>query len=302
MARPGYAAHEALVGPARARPQIWRLIAGLALAATVAFALNTALYSALRLLDPGQWAPGESGAPGQVGNTPASLLILLGSFGFVTFGVLLAARTLQDRRVTDVIGVPALAVRQFWKVLRMLVFIGLVAMVLPPYGDGDAVRIEQNLDPVLWLMLLPLSLLALLLQTSAEEILFRGYLQQSLAARFRHPLIWIGIPSVLFAFGHYLPAEAGENAGIIMVWAALFGVLMADLTARAGTLGPAIAVHLANNFTAILIVSAPGSLNGLSLLVLPFGLSDTEHMRAWLAVDFASMIVAWLGARLAIRA
>ena len=217
-------------------------------------------------------------------------------------GVLLAARTLQDRRVTDVIGVPALAVRQFWKVLRMLVFIGLVAMVLPPYGDGDAVRIEQNIDPVLWLMLLPLSLLALLLQTSAEEILFRGYLQQSLAARFRHPLIWIGIPSILFAFGHYLPAEAGENAGIIMVWAALFGVLMADLTARAGTLGPAIAVHLANNFTAILIVSAPGSLNGLSLLVLPFGLSDTEHMRAWLAVDFASMIVAWLGARLAIRA
>jgi hypothetical protein len=88
---------------------------------------------------------------------------------------------------------------------------------------------------------------------------------------------------------------------LIAIWAGVFGILMADLTARAGTLGPAIAVHLFNNVTAIMIVSSPTSLNGLALFHLPFEMSDTEALRPWLAVDFAMMLISWLTARLAIR-
>ena len=76
---------------------------------------------------------------------------------------------------------------------------------------------------------------------------------------------------------------------------------MADLTARAGTLGPAIAVHFVNNVTAILIVSMPDNLSGLALYLSPFSLADTEAVRAWLPVDFGFMLVSWLTARLAIR-
>ena len=67
------------------------------------------------------------------------------------------------------------------------------------------------------------------------------------------------------------------------------------------TLGPAIAVHLANNAIAILIVSAPDNLNGLALFLIPFDLSDTQAARPWLMVDFMVMIVSWLVARIAIR-
>ena len=77
---------------------------------------------------------------------------------------------------------------------------------------------------------------------------------------------------------------------------------MADLTARAGTLGPAIAVHLVNNASALIFVSLPDSLSGLSLYTVPYSMSDTEQLRAWLVVDFALMIVGWLAARVAIRA
>ena len=152
-----------------------------------------------------------------------------------------------------------------------------------------------------WAALLPLSLAALLIQVSAEEILFRGYLQQQLAARFDSPLIWMLVPSVLFAAGHYVPSEAGENALMIALWAAVFGCLMADLTARAGTLGPAIAVHLANNVVAILLISVTDSMNGLALYVSVEATSDPALVRAWLPVDFAMMLVSWLAARLALR-
>ncbi len=105
----------------------------------------------------------------------------------------------------------------------------------------------------------------------------------------------------MFALGHYLPQEAGGNALPIALWSGVFGILMADITARAGTLGPAIALHLFNNMIALLIVSLPDSLSGLSLYLLPYSMADTEHLRAWLAVDFATMFVTWLLARLALR-
>ena len=109
------------------------------------------------------------------------------------------------------------------------------------------------------------------------------------------------LPSVLFGFAHYDPQGAGENAWIVVVWATFFGIAMADLTARAGNLGPALAVHFVNNITALLIVAMPDEFGAAALFVLPFDMSDVEMIRAWLPVDFATTFVMWLVARLIIQ-
>lgn len=290
-----YRLHEVLVAPARDYPQLWRLVAGLVLATAIAVAVSRAVQVALFSAVPGLSVDPVAFA---TGNTPVSLLILLSSFGFVILGVMMAARIVQRRPGLGLIGPLPLALWQFWRVTRYLVLIALVLFLLPPYGMG--VELSANIEPGLWIMLLPVSLMAVLLQVSAEEILFRGYMQQSLAARFSSPLVWMVVPSALFALGHYLPQEAGENAILIALWSGVFGLLTADLTARSGTLGPAIAMHLFNNVTALLIVALPDSLSGLALYTVPFSMSDTEGLRGWLAVDFAMMIVSWLAARLAI--
>jgi len=176
---------------------------------------------------------------------------------------------------------------------------GAVTYLLPPWNLGAPY--VPNLALGTWLMLLPFSLLGVLVQVSAEEIVFRGYVQQQLAARFNSPLVWMVLPAVIFALGHYLPDQAGENALVIALWAGVFGMLMADLTARAGSLGPAIAVHFCNNVAAIVITSLPDDLSGLALYLTPFGMDDVDALRAWLPVDFALMLVSWLAARLAIR-
>ncbi|KAE9632318.1 CPBP family intramembrane glutamic endopeptidase [Parasedimentitalea maritima] len=289
-----YAAHEALVFNARTHPQLWRLIAGLVVVVIVGYLLSSAMYSVLLGTFSGDWVTGL-----QDGSNPAAMLALLGGFGFITVGVAVAARLLQYRSLTSITGVPHLLVSQFVRVSLFLLALFVVLMLLPPY-QMDAPMVS-NLPALTWLALLPLSFLALLIQTSAEEILFRGYIQQALAARFSHPMIWLVLPSALFALGHYLPAEAGENALIIAVWAGLFGLLMADLTARSGTLGPAIAVHLFNNLTALVLFASPTSLNGLALYLLPYEMSDVQALRPWMVVDFALMLIGWLVARLAIR-
>jgi CAAX protease family protein len=298
MPDPDYGRHEFLVSSARPTKALWRLIVGLTVVAGVFFGLNSVLYSLLRQLAPDFWH-NEMAYVSVQGGTPLSMLVLLGSFGFLIVGVAVAVGVMQNRGPLAVIGSLPRAWSQFWRVLRMLLGLGVLILVLPPWDMGEP--LVSNLGFSRWLVLLPVSLAAVLIQTGAEEFLFRGYVQQSLAARFSSPLVWMVLPSALFALGHYLPQEAGENAVLIALWAFMFGCLAADLTARAGTLGPAIALHLFNNVTALLLVSMPGALSGLALFLVPFDLTETEPVRVWLAVDFAMMLVTWLAARLALR-
>ena len=292
--RDRYRAHEALVRPARAQPQLWRLLAGLALVVLFGLTATTGLQMLLAALVPGVWL-----ADLAQGGSPGAMLVMLGSFAFLALGVAMAARLLHRRGFVSVTGALPPLVWQFTRVSLSLAGLSLVLLLLPPYGMGAPM--VPNLPIWNWLALLPLSLAAVLVQTGSEEVLFRGYIQQALAARFRHPAVWILLPSGLFALGHYLPAEAGDNALLIAVWAGVFGVLMADLTARAGTLGPAMAVHFFNNVAALLLFASPTSLNGLALYLVPYDLADVQALRPWMAVDFALMAVSWLVARLAIR-
>jgi len=291
---PRYSAHEALVTAARARPQLWRLVLGLVVVIAVIILLSSLAHTVIGNLFPGLWIAGL-----QNGSNSPAMLVLLGGFGFAIVGAAVAARILQKRSLLSITGPPRVVARQFVWVSLYLMALGGVLLLLPPYQMD--VPMVPNLPVLTWLTLLPLSLTVVLVQTGAEEILFRGYIQQGLAARFRHPLIWLVVPSALFALGHYVPAEAGENATLIAIWAGVFGLLMADLTARAGTLGPAIAVHFFNNVVALLLFASPTSLNSLSLYLLPYEMSDAQALRPWLVVDFAMMGVSWLVARLAIR-
>lgn len=229
----------------------------------------------------------------------ASVLFLLFNFGLLTLGVVVALRVAHNRGFPALLGEKNLFLRQFWSVLTVLLIINLAVMILPPWSM-DA-EMEVNLSFTAWILVLPFALVALVVQVSAEEILFRGYLQQQLAARFRSPLIWLLVPSALFGLGHYSPAMAGENAVVLAIWSAVFGLAMADVTARAGTLGPAIAIHLIHNAVAILFVSVQDELSGLALYTVSIDISDREAVAHLFPVEFMTILVSWLGARLALR-
>ena len=106
-------------------------------------------------------------------------------------------------------------------------------LITKPFADP----IEMNMAVSTWLLWLPVALVAVVLQTGAEELLFRGYLQSQLAARFRSQAIWLLIPSILFGFAHFGPGLPLNAALGYVVFATLFGLMAADLTSRTGTIG-----------------------------------------------------------------
>ena len=294
-----YRPHEALVAPARGKPQLWRVAMGMVLAAGIFLALAEMIFGTLLgLMEPETAAAITD--PQNFGQTAGGMIFVLMQIGLLGVAAAMVAMILHGRMPGTLIGPFGPAVVQFVVVCVAMAVLTVVVWGLPPYPDGGPM--EQNMPVGRWLLLLPFALVAILVQTGAEEVFFRGYLQQQLAARFRSPLVWTIVPAVLFGLGHYAPQSMGSNAVTVAMWAMVFGLLMADLTARAGTLGPAIAVHFFNNITAMVLMSPPDEMSGLALYLLPFGYDDEAAVAAWLPVDLGWMFVSWLAARVAIRA
>lgn len=280
-----YSAHQKFIAPARPRCELWRTVAGLILSAFVyVFSLT------LTGLQP----PAE-------GFSPTHTLLVLYSFFFMGFGPAVALIVLHERHPITLLGDLSALKRHLWIAIKAMLVLKIAVMLLPPYADAPSDNaVVANLAFGTWLALLPFALLGLLIQTGAEEVFFRGYLQQQLAARFSSPLLWMGAPATIFAFLHYDPTN-GANAWVIVVWAGLFSLAASDLAARTGNLGAAIGFHLVNNAFGMLLVSYPGTMSGLSLFVLRDGPSNFAPGSTQILAEYASLLISWLAIRVAVR-
>lgn len=220
---------------------------------------------------------------------PATMVMLLTSFFGMLAAVALTVRLFHRRPVSSLFGPrpareilpPTLSV--VLPILALVIVLGLV------FGDP-----RPNLAPATWLAWLPLALPLLFIQVSAEEMIFRGYLMQELAARYRARWIWFVLPQLVFGALHYEPATHGSNAWLVVVSTTLFGLVAADVTVRTGSLWPAIALHLANNFMAMMVLALDGTMTGLALFVTGVHASDAATVRTYLLADTGFLALAWL--------
>ncbi|RVT82148.1 CPBP family intramembrane metalloprotease [Rhodobacteraceae bacterium CCMM004] len=277
------------VAPARAYPQIWRTLAGSVLIAATVIAWVLAGFAAVALARGTDAALAVADLLGTQ-DGPAGTLLLLATFVGMALGPILAASWLHRRGAGTLFGPAPRVLRDF---------VAAAAGVGAVYGVGvglwalvyDAV---PNLDPSLWLTLLAPALIGVAVQTLAEELVFRGYLMQQFAARFRSPLIWAVVPAVLFGAIHWDPTAAGDAAIWVVASATLFGLIAADLTMRTGSLGAAWGFHFVNNVVALLILGTEGSLTGLALYRTPYAITDADLLAVMVGFDMAMMILAWL--------
>jgi len=282
-----YTAHTAFVAPARAHPQIWRLLLGLALSLGI-YASGMILLGVVLVLFAGVDGAQAWLARMYAAETPTATLLILATFLGMGLGPLLAARWLHKRSFGSVFGPYHRTVRDFS--IAAAICGGLYALLMLIPSDHTP---TANLEPILWAAFLPLALVGILVQTGAEEVLFRGYLQQQLAARFASPLVWMVAPSVLFALGHYQPAIMGDNAWLIVIAVGLFAILAADLTAVTGSIGAAWGFHFANNTVGILFIAMDGPLSGLALYLVPFDPADVAATQPLILLDMGTTVLTW---------
>lgn len=278
---------EAYIEPARLYPELWRLFVALGVIVLIyagSFALM--LVTAFPVLGPLEyfgWLQGLT-APA----TPGHTIFVLATFVGMGLGVLIATPALHYREPGSLFGTLRDTLRGFFTALAVLVpvyglFFAGLSLITP---------LQPNLDPATWLRLLPVALVLILIQTGSEELLFRGYLQQQLAARFTARAIWMGLPAVVFTALHVSPI-AGTGIWVMLAAVLAFALAAADLTERSGSLGTAMGWHFVNNCSAMLLTSVQGTITGLALYVTPFDLTDTTMAPLALGLNLAMVLGIW---------
>lgn len=114
-------------------------------------------------------------------------------------------------------------------------------------------EVSFQFDASRYLMFLPVVLVLTSIQTTAEELLFRGYLLQGTALWTRNIVVLALLNGVLFGVPHFLNPELGAGFVLVAPYYVAFGALAAALAIRAGSLELIIGAHAANNLFGALI-------------------------------------------------
>jgi membrane protease YdiL (CAAX protease family) len=204
------------------------------------------------------------------GDSPGAVALVLTAWAALWLGTWIAVRLFQRRRLATLFNAGA---RIFWSDFLRAAVATLVAALLIEgvsilLGAGPVIsRGTVSLDR--WLIwLLPVAAAAFV-QTTAEEIVFRGYMLQTLAARFRSPWVWVFVPFLLFVAIHFDFAASAPINFLAMAFAGAFALVATMLVWRTGNLGAAMGMHFLNNFLAFSLIGNEGFLSGEALFLYP---------------------------------
>ncbi len=176
----------------------------------------------------------------------ASVLFLIGIF--------LAIRFIHQRPFRTLI-TPARGIawgRFFQGFAAWFVLSGLMSLVEAILYPG---RYVWTLDLRRTIPFVFLALILIPIQTSAEELFFRGYILQGVGLRLRNIWILSAISGFLFMVPHFLNPEAAVNYGLMGFYYFFIGAAMAYVTLRDGRLELALGLHAANNLFSALFAN-----------------------------------------------
>lgn len=254
-----------------ATPVLWRI--ALVVVISIVFAPMGLLFAVLLARKLFVFDLSESAL--LAGQSPVSVLILLASICIGLPALALCMRWLHKSNLAALFRTDPLRKAWFFWAMGVVATVSLVQLLvsaLPVFIPN--VALSQ------WLLWFAPALGLIFLQSATEEVVFRGYAQQMLLARFKSVWLALLIPSLAFGLGHYNPATFGANAWLAVAVTCVWGLMMAHLTWQSGSLLPAIGVHFANNIVAIIVVAQPEGLPGLALFVWPEDPSGAEIRRA----------------------
>ena len=207
-------------------------------------------------------------------------------------GLYISVRFLHQRRMITLV-TPNQQVR--WKrifqgfgLYFVLTFvISFVGIVLSPS------EYRLTFKPSQFLVFLPIALVITPIQTSAEELFFRGYLMQGIGLKTRSLLITILGSSLLFMFPHLLNPEVKLNVFLMVSYYLLFGIFLAVITVKDNSLELAMGVHAANNLFAVLILNYSNSALPSPSIVTQSRLDPLSSLISFIVVAVIFCFVIW---------
>ena len=257
---------------ARPRAQLWRTAVGIVLIALAWFAWSMALLLVaigMGLVKPEAFQAmfGTADIPLTYLDTVLMLLIALATIWGFSFGVWAVVKLLHKRQLDTVVAWNRrFSLSQFGA--GCIIAMGYLCISMAwSFASGNAPR-RSELEFGTWLIALGPIALVVFIQAASEELVFRGYLPQQIAARFTSPLLWGFLPSVLFGLMHAANSPGSQTYAMYYVAiATIMGLVMMAMVWRTGSLAAAIGFHFINNIGALTVAGADSGPSSLALFV-----------------------------------
>ena len=175
-----------------------------------------------------------------------TLFLLLLPFALVFGAILLITKLLHKLKLRELITSRS---KVDWKRVRFgfgTVALSFIAMLVVGYFI-DPESVQWNFKPNSFALLVLISVIMVPLQTSAEELFFRGYLMQGLGRIFPMRLLPFVITSTLFGLLHFANPEVDKLGDIILITYLSTGFFLGAITLIDEGLELALGFHAGNN-------------------------------------------------------
>ena len=184
-------------------------------------------------------------------NTVLSLLLI--PFAFVFVAILLSVKYIHKRPILSIFTTrTAFDWKRFFTAFLLWGAIMLAALGVS-IASGDPV--DWNFNPSTFLTLLLISVFLIPIQTTAEELFFRGYLLQGFSTFFKFPIVAIIMSAVLFGLLHGANPEVALIGNVLIIYYISTGIFLGLLTVFDEGMELAMGYHAVNNFFAALILT-----------------------------------------------
>lgn len=182
------------------------------------------------------------------------LFLMLFSFMMGLVGLLIGIRFIHGRFIKTVVtSRRKIDWQRVFFAFGWWFMISVVILAIGIYAEPE--NVIWNFKPIPFFILAGISLLFLPLQTSFEELLFRGYLMQGLGVLARNRWFPLLITSVVFGLLHGANPEVAKLGNQIMIFYIGTGLLFGITTLMDEGTEIALGMHAANNIIAALFVT-----------------------------------------------
>ncbi len=182
-----------------------------------------------------------------------TLSLLLIPFAFVLAGIMLSIKYLHNRPVLSVFT----SRKSFdWKRFGFSFLVwGIVMFLFMFVSMYSGAPIEWNFNASTFFPLLLISLFLIPIQTTAEEVLFRGYLFQGFGFVFNKGWVAILLTGILFGLLHGANPEVAKLGNVLLLFYIGTGVFMGIISHMDDGIELSMGYHAINNIFASLILT-----------------------------------------------
>ncbi len=194
------------------------------------------------------------------------LVLIIFSFAMALVALLWSVKIIHRRKIITVLTSRKKLDRNRILFAFIIWFVITATFIFVPYFLSD--DLVWNFKPIPFLILTLISFFLLPMQTSFEEVFFRGYLMQGFGTWLKRPWIALVITSVMFGLMHFANPEVEKLGMGIMVFYIGTGLVLGLMTLFDEGLELALGFHAANNIaSAILATSTWSALQTDALLI-----------------------------------